>query len=434
MRNAGKKSHAWTTLLTAFIYSAFVIFVGISAAIQGLSNYYVDLAISGGSVADADTAISLQQSNPNGYTARGKILLQQREFSLGSSDLETAVSLRPRDYQLWLQLGKARSELGDISGARSSYQQAILLAPLYSQPNYDLGMLLLKESKLETAFEHLRKSAESDPELYPEILQLAWSAFPNDAEAIESSVQPKSKSANKITARFLIDHDLISEKSRSFLMSDELTDAERNEFVEILINERKFRLARQIWQTGRNVDTHSPDEPIFDGGFEMINQREPGGFGWQIDQKASAISVSLDEREPHSGSRALIMKFNGNVEVERELVSQLVDLEPNEKFELRFFARSTEFISASIPVIVVKDRVTNEILARSAPFTATRGQWFEYQLSFSTKSSSAVTLVLLRPRCNVNPCPIFGDLSLDDFSIRVARFPSTLNLTSPRKP
>ena len=417
MRNAGNKSHSRIAHLSAWIYVAFVIFVGISAIIQGLSNYYVDLAISSGSIADADIAISFQPGNPNAYTARGLIFLQDREFVRAAEDLETAVSLRDRDFQLWLLMGYARSAMGDLSAARESYQQATLLAPRYSQPNYELGMLHLNESQLEIAFEYLRRSAEIDPERYPELLRLAWNTFPNNAEAIENAVQPKSKDAKKLTARFLIEQGLMTENLRSFLMSDELTEAERNEFIGLLINKGDFGPARQIWLKGRDINGHPQDSPIFDGGFEMINRSDPGGFGWQIDQKVPALSVSLDEKETRSGARALIMKFNGNVDVERELVSQLIVLEPDQKYELRFFARSSEFISASVPVIMVKDRVTKEVLARSAPLAGTRGQWLEYRTPFMTKNSSAVTIALIRPGCNINPCPVFGDLSLDDFSV-----------------
>ena len=407
----------WKTYLTASLYFVFLIFIGISAAIQGVSNYYADLVLSTGSMTGADTAVSFQPGNPNAYKARGLIYLRNRDFTSAANDFEHAIALRDSDYDLWLLLGHASSELGDQLAARDCYQRAILLAPRYSQPNYDIGMLLLKESQPELAFEFLNTAAEYDPEIYPSILDIARNAFPDNAEAIEHSIQPRSIDAKMITARYFIKHGLMTENVRAFLLSDELTEAKRNELIGLLIGKENFRLAREVWLKGRNIESNCTDDPIFDGGFEKLTQSDPSGLGWQIDQKASALSVSLDEKQVHSGSRSLLMKFNGNVEVNRELVSQLVDLEPRQKYELRFFLRSTELMSAGVPVILVKDRVTNEVLGRTAPFQATKGQWIEVRTLFMTKNSSAVYIVLLRPGCNVNPCPIFGDLGLDDLSV-----------------
>ena len=424
MRSSSIKSNVWKTYLTALLYFVFLIFIGISAAIQGVSNYYADLVLSTGSMTGADTAVSFQPSNPNAYKARGLIYFRNRDFTSAANDFEHAIALRDSDYDLWLLLGLARSELGDKLAARECYERAILLAPRYSQPNFDMGMLLLNESQPERAFEFLRTAAEYDPEIYPSILDIARNAFPDNAEAIEHSIQPRSIDAKMITARYFIKHGLMTENVRAFLVSDELTEAERNELIGPLIGKENFRLAREVWLKGRNIESNGTDDPIFDGGFEKLTQSDPGGFGWQIDQKTAGLSVSLDEKDVHGGNRSLRMKFNGNVEVGRALISQLVVLEPFEKYELHFHTRSTELITAGLPVILIKDQITSEVLGRSAPFQPSKGQWIEVRTTFATKSSSAVSIVLLRPGCNVNPCPIFGDLGLDDLSVMAANVPS----------
>lgn len=423
MTNTNSKYSFWQTHLVALVYIMLVAYVGIAGAVQGLSNYYADSAISYGSSADADLAISLQPGNPNAYKTRGLINLRNRDFTNAANDFEHAIAFRDSDYDLWLLLGYAHSELGDTLAASDCYQRAILLAPRYSQPNFDMGMLLLKESQPELAFEFLSTAAEYDPELYPSVLDLARKSFPNNAEAIENSVRPRSIDAKKITARYFIKHGLMTENVKAFLFSDELTGTERNELISLLISKEDFSLARNIWLEGRKIESSGRTDPIFDGGFERISESEPGGFGWQIDQKATGLSVSLDEKDVHGGKRSLRLKFNGNVEVDRALISQLVVLEPFEKYELRFYARSTELISAGLPVILIKDQITSEVLGRSDKFQPSKGQWIEVRTTFVTKRSSAVSIVLLRPGCNVNPCPIFGDLGLDDLSVMAADVP-----------
>ena len=368
MTNTNSKYSFWQTYLVAPVYFLLVAYVGIAGAVQGLSNYYADSAISYGSIADADLAISLQPGNPNAYKTRGLINLRTRDFTSAVNDFEHAIAFRESDYDLWVLLGYARSELGDKLSARDCFQRAILLAPRYSQPNFDMGMLLLNESQTERAFEFLSTAAEYDPELYPSVLDHARNSFPNNAEAIENSVRPRSIDAKEITARYFIKHGLMTESVKAFLFSDELTGPERNEFIGLLISKENFRLARNIWLAGRENENSAQTDPVFDGGFERMSESEPGGFGWQIDQKATGLSVSLDEKEVHGGTRSIRLKFNGNVEVGRALISQLVVLEPFEKYDLRFYARSTELISAAMPVILIKDQITSEVLGRSDTF------------------------------------------------------------------
>jgi tetratricopeptide (TPR) repeat protein len=421
MKPSITRSTRWTVYLAALLYLAFVVYIGVSAANQGLSNYYAEDSYFRGSETEADTAIHWQPCNPNAYESRGMIFLRNREFITAASDFEKAVSLRENDFLLWLRLADARYRSGDIPAARTAYQRSLFLAPNYSEPQYHMGMMLLENGHPETAFQFLSKAAEFEPERYPEILDLARNSFPSDPAAIESSVQPKSIDAKKITARYLINHGLMTESMRSFVSSDQLAEREKNEFISLLIAETDFALARQVWLSKWKIEDAGSNDPIFDGGFERISESDPSGLGWQIDQNATALSVSLDEKEVHSGSRSILVKFAGNVEQDRKLVSQLVYLQPYQKYELRLFFRSTELISAALPVMEVTDGITAEVLARSASFHSTDGRWVEIGTSFKTRSNVVASISLIRPSCNTTPCPIFGDLSLDDFSVAEIR-------------
>jgi tetratricopeptide (TPR) repeat protein len=401
----------------ALLYVGFVLFLGVYAARQGLSYYYSDEAFRTGSNIDAESAIYYQPENPDAHKVHGMLFLRNKDYDSAAEAFEKAIDLRKNDFLLWLRLGYSRFKSGDINAARTAYQKGLSLAPRYSQPNYYMGMMLLENGQYERAFPFLSKAAAYDPELYPEILHLARITFPDNPQAIERSVQPESAKARKIVARYLIKHDFMTDNLKSLLVADELSESEKNEFIGSLIEKHNFEVAREVWLSKQKNENASSNELMFDGGFEQIAESDPNGFGWQIDQKASAISVAIDSSQFHAGSRAVLIKFAGNVELGRKLVSQLVYLQPNRKYQLRFFYRSAELISAGLPSLVITDGISNETFSRSAAFESTDGKWVLAKVDFVTKEAPVAFISLQRSSCNTSPCPIFGELSFDDFSI-----------------
>ena len=401
----------------ALVYGGFLLYIGVAAARQGLSHYYADDAFRTGSNVGAVSAIYFQPENPDAYKVQGMLFLRNKDYNSAAESFEKAISLRKNDFLLWLRLGYSRFKSGDINAARTAYREGLTLAPKYSQPNYYMGIMLFENGQYEQAFRFLSKAAEYDPELYPEILHRARITFPDDPLAIERSVQPESIEAKKIVARYLIEHDFMTDNLRAFLIADELSEQEKNEFIESLIEKQNFDVARQVWLSQVNAGNARGNELIFDGGFEKITESDASGFGWRIDQRTSAISVALDSSEFHSGSRGVLIKFAGNVELGRKLISQLTYLQPNRKYQLKFFSRSMELISAGLPSIVITDGISNETLGRSAAFESTDGKWVEAKVDFVTREAAVAVISLQRSNCNTSPCPIFGQLSLDDFSI-----------------
>jgi hypothetical protein len=159
------------------------------------------------------------------------------------------------------------------------------------------------------------------------------------------------------------------------------------------------------------------DNSIFDEGFERTTGSDQNGFGWRIDQGVPGVAVSRTQGDIHSGSYAIRIKFSGAVDIGRSIVSQLAYVRPGSKYELKFYYRSPEMISAAIPTIVVTDPTSNVELGRSGTLRASGHEWLQMSVNFVTGQTAAVNIALLRPTCDSSPCPIFGELSLDDFSL-----------------
>lgn len=403
--------------LAALCYLLLLIFLGVSAARQGLSNYYAERALLTGSHSLADAANSYEPENPNAHKSIALISLNKREYSEALASLERAISLRSNDFLLWLHLGYCRLKLNDFDSAYDAYERALFLAPNYSEPNYYMGKALLENGQPEQGFRFLSKAAKQNKKLYPEILHLAGMTFPNDPQAIEKSLSPTSYDERKAVVRYLTENGFVTDSVRSLLIGDELNARDKNEFVQHLIGRQNFLLAREVWASMQEGGGNSTNNLMFDGGFEKLVASDETGFGWRIDQKASALSVALDESEVHSGSRSIRIKFAGNVEFNRRLISQLVPTKSHHRYQLRLFLISSELTSAGLPAIVINEGVSDEILGRSNELQSTKGKWVEIKIDFVTRDTPAVTIDLQRLSCDTSPCPIFGELVLDEFSL-----------------
>src|SRR5439155_26205356 len=64
-------------------------------------------------VAAIDTSIGMTPTDAEVHYTRGALANQMQDNTTALKEFEQAVSLRPRDYYLWLELGLTRDRLGD---------------------------------------------------------------------------------------------------------------------------------------------------------------------------------------------------------------------------------------------------------------------------------------------------------------------------------
>jgi hypothetical protein len=98
-------------------------------------------------------------------------------------------------------------------------------------------------------------------------------------------------------------------------------------------------------------------------------------------------------------------------------------VEPRASYRLSFAARTREVVSAGLPLVVVTDAGddTRQPLGRPVVLPQGTSPWQDYVVEFTTdEATSAVLISVRRQDCPSSPCPIFGQVWLDDFSIRKA--------------
>lgn len=395
-----------------------------SAGRAGLGHIISNAGHDSGPLAFADKGVELNPADPFAYHARAVTLMRDGSLIASIKEFERAVSLRPRDYALWIELGRAREQAGDKQGALTAFTEAVRCAPYYAQPRWQLGNFLLKIGQRDAAFAELRRAAGSDPELQPALVSLAWETFGGNTEAIEQSVQPVTPSAHLELARCFVKHGHLNQAVKFFRGAGTAAYWERRKLVEQLLAAKRFTESYQIWASGRDPDSFlsSDKDAITDGGFENEIDPDEPGFGWQLADELPGVSVVIDAEQPRSGTRSLRIDWSGKSNSSTPVASQIVSVEPKTRYRLQFAARSEEVVTGSLPVVSVVDAACPEhLLAQSTPLQLGTSGWQDYKIELTTSNEMrAVRIIVHRQACSSAPCPIFGRVRFDAFSLQKA--------------
>jgi len=368
----------------------------------------------------ADRAVQLLPADAETHSARAVVLEAIDDYPQARDEFARAVSLRPRDYYLWMRLGVMRDQNQDQAGALLALQQSVALAPSYAKPHWQLGNLLLRMGQTDQAFEELRRAAQSNPSLWPNVDDLAWGVYGHDANTVVRVIQPETDTARLALALFFARHNQGAAALDQFHATIARSDQRTQSLLDELLKARAFGEAYEVWASIRGVPLTEGNSALRDGGFEEVLTVGQTGFGWQITPDVSNVAMSIDEGAHQSGNRSLRLDFHGNSNPTSPLVTQIILVKPQTRYHLGLFALSKEFLSAANPVITLVDASdpNNTVLAQSPPLVSDPKIWREFAIDFTTNAGTqAITITLARQTCTSNPCPAFGTVWIDSIVV-----------------
>lgn len=377
-------------------------------------------ALTAGNLSAAKKAIQLAPKDAEAHFAGAALLSLSGTPGQGVRELEEAVALRPADYGLWSELGLLRDQVGDTAGALQAFDEAIRRAPFYSQPRWNRGNVLLRSGQYEAAFNDLRQAAQSNPELVPTLVDLAWGVSRGDVQLTEQLAQVSTNQQRLAFARLLARRGKAPEAFAQFAKAGNVSEVVRRELVEQLLSKSSFKEAFEIWKTGDAFGAAKEHAipSIHDGGFEGRLSFGETGFGWRVPRDLVATSIALDSSEPHSGAKDLRIEFNGDSNPGLPSVAQLILVEPSKRYKINFSSRSQQLVTGGLPVLIATDAAGNlKRLGQSPPLAKGTSDWQPYNFEFITTPQTTAVVLSLQRDCTSLPCPIFGSISLDSFSV-----------------
>jgi hypothetical protein len=386
----------------------------------GLSRIFVKYSLTTGNLMVAEKAIEMAPKDADTHRARAAVstLFQPAESAM---ELERAVALRPVDYSQWVELGLVRDQLGDQTGALAAFDEAVKHAPFYAVPRWQRGNLLLRMGRYDSGFADLNQAAQSNPEYIPSFIDLAWNLSHGDPKVVEQLVQVNSKTAHTTMAKFFANHGKPQEAMSQLQAAGSVDDDTRRQLIDALLGKESFSEAYQVWCAANGLESAGPQSgtQILDGGFEGTLNFDEGGFSWHIPSRLQSAKVSLDSSQPQTGAKNLRIEFAGDSNPGAGLVSQLILVEPARHYKINFAARSQNIVTGGLPFLTVTDASgSHKTLGQSPHLSKGTTNWSVMSLEFTTQPmTKAVVLTIQREGCSTSPCPIFGAISLDSFSI-----------------
>ncbi|HSE21556.1 MAG TPA: carbohydrate binding domain-containing protein [Pyrinomonadaceae bacterium] len=388
----------------------------LNAGKYGFSRLLTRYALSSNSLVAANQAVAITPADAEAHRARAVVLDHLLLKADGTRELEIAASLRPHDDAIWLALGGLRDSLDDSDGALNAYNQAVRFAPFYAHTNWERGNLKLRMGRYDEAFSEMRQAAAKNPNLLPTFIDLALGVSRGDVTMAEQLVQINDDLSRLAFARTLALKGRGDETLKQLqLLKTPVNSDTKQELVRQLLATKCYREAFELWNSGSG----NHDLPVIvDGGFESSLSVNNTGFGWRFATGEQKVEMSQDTTERQSGTRSLKINFAGHATPGNILLSQYVVVEPDRTYKINYAVKSREVISGGPPVITVEDVESGETLGRSEPIAETTDGWRSASFSFTAKSTAkAVVLGLRRNYCQTSPCPIFGVVWLDSFSI-----------------
>ncbi len=218
------------------------------AAAFGVSRLLATYSLTARHLGAAKKAVELTPKDAEAHFVDAVVLGMSDTPSKSAPELEQAVALRPADYTLWQQLGLLRDQSGDKAGAVAAFDEAIRRAPFYSQPRWNRGNVLLRSGQFEAAFVDLNQAAQSNPDLIPILMDLAWGISRGDVKLTEELTQIKGDKMRLAFARLLARRGKGQETIAQLREAGNVPEAVRQELTDQLLAKGAFKEAFEIWK------------------------------------------------------------------------------------------------------------------------------------------------------------------------------------------
>lgn len=385
----------------------------------GMSRMFVRYALATNSIEGADAAVRLTPSDPEAHRARATVFTRLQKPDEAAKSLERATALRYRDDYLWIDLGNTREELGDTEGSLAALDQAVRWAPYYAHTHWQRGNLLLRMGRANDAFTDLRSAAVANPRYAPNLIDLAWVISRNDIKTTEALLEIKNDNQRLAFIRYLARIGKGKEVvDQSRLLTNPLSTENKTELSRLLFDSKAFNEAFTLLH-GAHASS------LINAGFEDPLVLNDSGFDWIIaPQQKNRLSIDVSEKL--SGAKSLQINLDGAWTPGTTLLAQTFVVSPNTSYRLSFAVKTKDLVTGGPPLIAVNDATNDQLLGKSENFPTATTPWTKLHVDFTTlPTSQAAVIRLQRNNCDSSPCPIFGTLWLDEFTVEQTKLTST---------
>lgn len=377
-----------------------------------------------------ETLVAAAEFYPD--SARISARLARAEMDGGANDLRraeknalAAIENSPFDYRNHLLLASIEERRGAADKAARTLEDALRLAPNYSEVHWRIANLQIRLGRFEDALEHFQIAAASNPSLAYPAIDLIWNLTGGaNVSALKSIVKNNPREQISL-ARFLIKRERVPEAFDILSTIDgktALASWETSPLINELIEKNHARMARSLWINFREPQTSAErNRLVWNGDFENENLDNFNQFEWQLSHN-NFVRISVDDRESRSGANALLLDFlgRGTTKLDSE-IRQRVAVRAGGTYQLEFFVKTEDFHAPESPRVAVSDQ-SGKWIVYAPPIADGSEDWRRVAFVFTAPKNSATGETALfisvkRQPKSVYEDPTRGRIWFDDFSL-----------------
>lgn len=398
--------------LAGTVYFSFV-FIWYFAHTISSQTQYTDLA---------ESLAAISPDDPQTHFAAAVLLEKtflREDLQKSLVEYQKTASLTPENYIVWINLGKAYERDGNQELAEKSFRKAEQLAPHYAEIKWAVGNYLLRNGKRDEGLNKIKIAAETREYFIKPYFSLLWQNLEGDVQKSTAVIgdSPVLKSAFSVF--------LANEKrfDQSFEMWNSLPENERQttfksdgeSIYALFISDKRFLQALEIKSQIEQQKDYQIGK-ITNGSFENdIRAKNNGLFEWLI-LDGFHPQIGIDDKEKISGSKSLVFIFNSDDGKEFRSLSQIVAVQPGQKYELQFGYKSNIKTNSTVKFEIL-NAYDGTVITSTEPIK-TVSDWIMQKISFQVpQNTQGITIRLIRDSCPSSICPISGKVWFDDFSL-----------------
>lgn len=365
----------------------------------------------------AATAIAFAPGYYGGYRLRSIATVDAEE---AINALKDAVRMSPFDADRRIELARAYERAKQPEQAEREFRYAVALAPNHAMPRWHLGNFLLRRGAEKEAMEQLKAAAANSRKFREQVFSLIWDISGKDPSAVETTIGG-SPDAIAHMAYLFASRGEAAASLRNWNRLDPEFKAKNavtaRGIADGLYAQKRFAEALEFYRQLGLTDALA--NRVTNGSFESeLPLPADARFDWEVYRNEAKVEASIDTRVRRTGERSIRLTFRGYSKPAFYNISQIIAVEPETEYILRFFVRADNLQSAGTPFLAVSDVDSGRLLAGTEPFATGSYEWKEITVSFLTPAGCrGIMIRLLRKDCGEN-CVITGSFWLDDFELQ----------------
>ncbi len=378
-------------------------------------------------------AAELEPSDADNWYRLGRyrqLDFEHGDLSLAISYYQRAIAINPASAPYWMDLADVYETLGNPGQVEQAFRTAQQVYPISGEVAWRFGNFLLRQDRVDEAFEQIRHAISMDPELTALAVSRCWRST-QDIDRILQFALPAKPEAYWGAIDFFVS---AREQDAAMAVWKRLT-ADGTSFpiskafplLDVLMGSGNVADATTMWQqalatAGIQSATSPPGSLMWDGSFEgeLLN----GGFAWRY-RPADNADVSFDTGNVHPGNRSLRVVFDGTANIKFEHLWQYVAAEPNTRYRFSAYIQTRDLTTDSGIRFQIVDASHPDNFsqftpdpARLTPNVLGTQPWALDDVEFTTgPQTRLLRIALVRARSNKLANRIRGTGWVDDVSL-----------------